>query len=212
MVVVLALLPVALIGSMWVANLHARAARPLVRSLLDAAAAGAADEAEAGDEALAAVWTTGAQAFAVGEAGAVYHSTDSGQSWFKQETGVDEDLRAVWGVGREVYAVGDSGRILHQSAEGVWIAAASGTDQDLHAVWGSSADDVWAAGDGGTVLNSRDRGVTWRRVESGTDEDLRALAGAPSGGVLAAGVSGTLRHLSSHAPVCKVPGRADCAG
>lgn len=36
-----------------------------------------------------------------------------------------------------------------------WLAVASGTRQLLGAVWGSSATDVVAVGDGGTILRYR---------------------------------------------------------
>jgi photosystem II stability/assembly factor-like uncharacterized protein len=146
------------------------------------------------DRALTSIWSDKETAFAVGERGAVYHSTDGGRVWVRQETGVDEDLHAVWGVRGNVFAVGEAGRILRQKAEGVWESLVSGVDEDLHVVWGSSGDDVWAAGDGGVVLHSRDGGATWKRVNSGTDEDLRGIAGAP-GGVIISGSSGVVKKL-----------------
>src|SRR5262249_50211710 len=51
----------------------------------------------------------------------------------------------------------------------------------LRAITGTSAKDVWAVGDGGTVL--RWNGTAWARVLSGTEANLRAVARAPDGSI-----------------------------
>jgi hypothetical protein len=51
-----------------------------------------------------------------------------------------------------VFGVGGYGCIyLFDGKE--WKAMDSGTKNNLHAVWGSSPNDVWAVGDGGTILH-----------------------------------------------------------
>lgn len=63
----------------------------------------------------------------------------------------------------------------------------------LHAITGTSAKDVWAVGDRGTVL--RWNGATWSSVLSGTEADLRAVARAPDGTIWIGGDRGTLLRL-----------------
>lgn len=49
-------------------------------------------------------------------------------------------------------------------------------DSSLRAIWGSSANDIWAGGDGGTLLHYD--GATWATVDSGTTEPLVSLWGS----------------------------------
>ncbi len=154
------------------------------------------DDVDSDGQSMSALFSQLDEAYAVGERGAVYHSSDAGRVWVKQLTGVDEDLHAVWGAHGRIWAVGDGGRIVTLVADGVWRAQSSGVDADLHAVWGSSDDNLWAAGDDGVVLHSRDGGASWRLVESGTDEDLRAISGAP-GGIYVTGENGLIKRLSA---------------
>src|SRR4051812_4115608 len=55
----------------------------------------------------------------------------------------------------------------------------------LHTIWGTSATDVWAAGDSGTIVHSVD-GRTWQPVASGPRASLVSLWGQ-AGSILAAG-------------------------
>jgi hypothetical protein len=64
------------------------------------------------------------------------------------------------------------------------------TGADLYAVWGSSGADIWAAGDGGTLL--RWDGSTWSPVVSGTAADLRGVWAAPTGEAWAVGPADTV--------------------
>ena len=61
-------------------------------------------------------------------------------------------IKSVWGVtspGYDIFAVGDNGGIWHKSGKGAaWASETSPTTSVLYSVSGSSADDVWAVGDG----------------------------------------------------------------
>lgn len=46
---------------------------------------------------------------------------------------------------------------------------------NLNAVWGAAANNVWAVGDGGTIV--RYNGAKWTRMASGTDDELWAVWG-----------------------------------
>jgi len=51
-----------------------------------------------------------------------------------------------------------------------WQAMTSGTTEYLLGVWGTSASDVFAVGDGGTILHYN--GSAWSPMSSGTTDDL----------------------------------------
>jgi hypothetical protein len=67
----------------------------------------------------------------------------------------------------------------------------------LRAVWAVSADDVFAVGDGGTILR-RTNGA-WAAMSSGTTSKLRGVWGASSSDVWATGLSGTILHFDGTA-------------
>ncbi len=61
-------------------------------------------------------------------------------------------------------------------------------DGGVYQVWGSSSDNVWFAGNNGTLVHYD--GSRFRRVESGTDVDLKDMDGTPDGKhVFVAGVT-----------------------
>nr|HEX4318527.1 hypothetical protein [Kofleriaceae bacterium] len=57
----------------------------------------------------------------------------------------------------------------------------------LEAVWGASASDVFAVGERGTIVRSRDRGATWQPLASRTDFALHAIAGTGSDDIYVVG-------------------------
>jgi hypothetical protein len=63
----------------------------------------------------------------------------------------------------------------------------------LHGVWAIDENDVFAVGDGGTILR-RVNGTDWFAMASGTTSNLRSVWGSGSSDVWAGGVLGTLLH------------------
>ena len=66
------------------------------------------------------------------------------------------------------------------------------TQHDLYAVWGSSGSDVFAVGQGGTILHYD--GVAWNSMNSSTTDDLYTVWGTSDDDVFAAGQHGTILH------------------
>ncbi|MBI2868234.1 MAG: hypothetical protein HYX96_00205 [Chloroflexi bacterium] len=61
---------------------------------------------------------------------------------------------------------------------------------NLNGVWGSSARDVFAVGDGGTIL--RYDGTSWSAMTSGTSSPLTGIWGSGRNSIFAVGGSGTI--------------------
>ncbi|MBX3202552.1 MAG: hypothetical protein KF894_30780 [Labilithrix sp.] len=76
----------------------------------------------------------------------------------------------------------------------VWTPVESQASVVLRAVWGSSASDVWAVGDKGTVRHVGAGGAEWNVVGAPTRENLRAIWGAAANDVWAVGELGTILH------------------
>lgn len=78
-----------------------------------------------------------------------------------------------------------------------WCQETSPTTARLHGVWAASADDVFAVGDGGTIL--RRVNGTWTQMTSPTTHNLRGVSGLSSSDVWASGVAvggvGTVVHF-----------------
>src|SRR6476659_5797076 len=79
-----------------------------------------------------------------------------------------------------------------------WCQETSPTTARLHGVWAASANDVFAVGDGGTIL--RRVNGTWTQMTSPTTNHLRGVWGLSSSDVWACGVAsggaGTVVHFN----------------
>jgi hypothetical protein len=119
----------------------------------------------------------------------------------------------VYGFGaNDVWAVGPAGRILRYDGHG-WsgerfdgdsvYAEALGIWENpprnhyLWGVWGSAPNDVFVAGDSGSVLHWN--GSAWRKMSTGTREGLRRVWGTSGSNVYVSGEHGTLLHYDGAA-------------
>jgi hypothetical protein len=123
--------------------------------------------------------------FAVGDGGTILRW--DGHGWTAASSGVTADLMGVWGSGAaaDVYAVGSSdgkGVILRFDGAG-WKTVYSGPAR-LRGVWGSGPGDIYAGGEGGTILHGD--GVQWTPMESRTTQTIFALGGSGAADVFAA--------------------------
>jgi hypothetical protein len=83
-------------------------------------------------------------------------------------------------------------------ADATWSPMSSGTTRNLSGVWGSSGSNVFAVGDGGTILHYDGR--TWSAMSSGTTESLFGVWGTSATDVFAVGATGTILHYDGGAP------------
>ncbi|MBN9160420.1 MAG: hypothetical protein BGO98_18075 [Myxococcales bacterium 68-20] len=75
-----------------------------------------------------------------------------------------------------------------------WVELDTQASGVLEAVWGSSASDVWAVGDKGTIRHIAAGDTQWEIVTSPTKEPLHGLWGSSPNDVWAVGDSGTILH------------------
>lgn len=94
------------------------------------------------------------RAWAVGSAGQIIATTNSGRDWFVQRSNVDADLSDVRFVDtREGWAVGAQGTLLHTTDGGLhWMAEAIAVAHPLERLFVSDRNHAWAVGFGGTIL------------------------------------------------------------
>lgn len=118
----------------------------------------------------------GDNGIAVGGAGAVYNSVDSGKTWKREAPVTGLSLLGVDSRQSMQLAVGQMGLILRRDALGAWQKVSSGTTERLFAVSLNRRGVAVAVGGFGTILKSDDSGRTWNAIE--TDWTRYAADGA----------------------------------
>lgn len=111
-------------------------------------------------------------------------------------------VRAFWGAsGGTLRAVGMKGQAfrLDDADAGHWAYENPQTNADLEAMWGSSATDVWAVGQNGTLRHATGAAGAWTVVASPTGEDLHGVWGSGPSDVWAVGDAGTVLHFDGKA-------------
>jgi len=136
------------------------------------------------------------EGWAVGDWGLIVHTTDGGQSWKRQESGVGNWLGGVQFVDADTgWAIGSAGTILHTADGGLtWGIQSSPVAVDLCGLSFVDSQRGWIGLPDG-VLRTTDGGTNWIKVGSGVpaqvldlqflDENNGVLisnSGSPSGG------------------------------
>lgn len=129
--------------------------------------------------------------WAVGDNGTILHKDAAGWSLVTHDL-TTSSLRAVRGTGPKDVWITGAGTLLHY--DGVrWKRVTSPTPNTLHAVWPSAPDDVWAAGNLGTIARYPGAGWTQQLPEPTSNRlDSIAAAGAVPTSAWAVGVLGTV--------------------
>lgn len=124
-----------------------------------------------------AVFTRNGRGWAFGEAGSIYATYDSGETWTKLKSPtrrlllggifVDDDRGWIVGAGATIIQTSDGGETWYQSTlpqveKSTRFTAASFVDNRKG----------WAVGSGGSVYRTVNGGRTWERQQSGVEVDL----------------------------------------
>ncbi len=131
---------------------------------------------------------------AVDGGGTVYHY-DGSLPWTLMPGTPSITLDALWAASPVArYVVGADGTIAFHDGTS-WTTQTSGTNESLFAVWGTSTNDIFVAGNNGTILHSAD-GSNWSPMTSNTPEHLNDLWGTAPNDVYASGTNGTVVHYN----------------
>ena len=123
----------------------------------------------------------------VGNEGVILHTTDKGETWEQQDSGVSGALLSVHFVAEqpglpvsEGWAVGDGGTIIYTTDGGAsWEIQNSGVVEQLRSVFFGNTSTGWAVGKSGVIVSTRDGGNSWDPQTSGVNLDLEAVHFAP---------------------------------
>lgn len=105
------------------------------------------------------------EAWAVGNFGAIHHTTDAGATWKEATSGTRQPLFSIdFGDAEHAWAVGKSALVLRTEDGGkTWKPQRTplAPEKHLFKVHAIDARTAWAVGDWGTIISTRDGGVTW---------------------------------------------------
>ena len=135
---------------------------------------------------------------AVGLVGTILHTTDGGNSWTIQPTGLTTALLDVCFVDANTgTVVGGAGKILHTTDGGqTWVTQTSGITTALRGVSFTDVNNGTAVGAGGKILRTTDGGNTWVIQTSGTTSFLYSVSFTDSANGTAVGALGTIRRTT----------------
>lgn len=114
------------------------------------------------------IWITG-------NYGTIYHSSDGGLNWTKQDSGVKEGIIVDGSFldNKSGWVTGLNGTILHTEDSGEnWIRQETGTKRHLFSVCFVDPLNGWAIGEWNTVIHTNDGGKTWQRQTEEYDKIL----------------------------------------
>src|SRR5262245_44504028 len=106
------------------------------------------------------------EAWAVGNFGAIHHTTDGGATWKEAESGTRQPLFGIdFGDAQHAWAVGKSALVLRTDDGGkTWTQQRTPLSEEKHLfkVHAIDAQTAWAVGDWGTMISTKDGGASWQ--------------------------------------------------
>src|SRR5206468_704600 len=109
------------------------------------------------------------EAWAVGNFGSIYHTSDAGKTWEARDSGTKVPLFGIdFADAEHGWIVGKSSTILATADGGQsWEQHPVGTEKTLFGVSFATPEKGWAVGIDGLILRTRDGAQTWE-VQHGT--------------------------------------------
>jgi hypothetical protein len=113
-----------------------------------------------------------------------------------QSSRLSQNLNAALCLSNYFYVAGDGGAISRRSSSGGnsnnWMVMTTPGTANLRGLWGSSASNLYAVGDGGTLWSSD--GTSWSAVNTSTPQSLHAVWGTSSTNLYVVGDHATILH------------------
>ena len=100
----------------------------------------------------------------------------------------------MFAVGGPDYYGGTATVVRYSGAGNAWTTSLSGRFARLNDVWGSSATDVYAVGEKGTLIHYD--GKSWSAVNAGTTDQLVDIWGFGPEDIFVVGFNGTILRYS----------------
>ena len=130
------------------------------------------------DDLFSVTFPDGNNGWACGRWGSIFHTSDGGKTWDKQESGVDYTLGAIcFADEKHGWAVGDEGVIIHSSDGGkTWKRQECPVPYFLMGITFLSPTKGWIVTEQTHILYTEDGGKTWEVQFSDQDFILKAVS------------------------------------
>jgi len=147
-----------------------------------------------GNDLYSVFFTNASTGYSVGENGTIIKTTDSGDSWFYQNSGTKQSLKNIYFLDENTgFSVGWSGTILKtENAGNTWESIPSGTDAPLREITFNDDGIGYIVGWNGTILKSLDTGNTWSKINYNDSYLLEAISFITNNVAYTVGVEGSL--------------------
>jgi photosystem II stability/assembly factor-like uncharacterized protein len=115
--------------------------------------------------------------WAVGQSGTILKTTNGGNTWFFQQSGVTAALRSVCFLSTILgWVAGDNGVILKTTNGGVnWIIKDAATTKNMRSIFFMNSNYGWAVGDGGTIIRYYYTSDSWLPQSSPVTSNLNCV-------------------------------------
>jgi photosystem II stability/assembly factor-like uncharacterized protein len=129
------------------------------------------------DSILSLHFITGACGIAVGYAGKIEATCDTGTTWQLRSSGTTSNLNAIWFANAATgCACGNNGAITcTQNSGATWDTVSAPVTLTLNAIHFPTASIGYIAGDAGTFLKTTDGGATWTSIPAGVPNNLNGV-------------------------------------
>jgi photosystem II stability/assembly factor-like uncharacterized protein len=124
------------------------------------------------------IWFSGLlNGWAAGVGGKILATTNGGQTWTQQNSGITNDLTTIFFINANSgWAAGAAGVVLRTTTGGaIWSPYYSGTTQNLEGMHFVSSLTGWAVGLNGTIIKTTDGGMNWTTKPSGSTKFLNSV-------------------------------------
>ena len=130
----------------------------------------------------------------VGNYGVIYHSSDGGETWNSQKSGVTSLLiDGVFLNAKMGWVVGISGNVLYTIDGGeTWAKQKTNTDKHLFGICFLNDKKGWAVGEAGIIIHTEDGGKTWAGQGEEQDRALNNVVFVDENNGLIVGETGTI--------------------
>ena len=138
------------------------------------------------------IWITG-------KYGIIYHSSDGGETWEQQDSGIKEGIIVDGSFldNKTGWVVGLNGTVLFTYNGGeIWTRQETGTKRHLFSICFVDRLNGWAIGEWNTVIHSSDGGKTWQRQTKENDKILNNVFFVDRDKGWIVGERGLIRHTS----------------
>jgi photosystem II stability/assembly factor-like uncharacterized protein len=142
---------------------------------------------------LNSVWGDASAIYTVGEGGAIFRSTDRGNTWQRAASVPVLEYLAVYGTGGQVFVTGGGGTFLRSNGDNMWTRLNFPSNADLSDVWGVGTE-IFVSTQRGQVFRSTNSGDSWAELSTAGTQILYGLWGSSVDDLYAVGASGVVLH------------------